>query len=204
MDGSEDDAAPRRYHHGDLRSVLLAEGEALLEERGPAGFSLRALAKRAGVSHAAPAHHFGDAGGLMTALAARGYERLAEAQAARRAEAGRDPLERLAAGGLGYVEMARRHPALFDLLLDARRLDWKDEALCRATDAAFAQLEADTALLRGRDVSEEERAETLRIACSVAHGAASLLNAGRLAALGALPPAEQDEAILAMFRRALR
>ena len=60
----------RKYHHGDLRAALLAAAEAELAERGVEAFSLRQVAKRAGVSHAAPAHHFGDAQGLLTALAA--------------------------------------------------------------------------------------------------------------------------------------
>lgn len=62
---------PRPYHHGDLRAALLHAAEEELAERGMEAFSLRSVAKRAGVSHAAPAHHFGDAQGLLTALAGK-------------------------------------------------------------------------------------------------------------------------------------
>ena len=62
----------RAYHHGDLRRALLAAALEAVGEVGPAALSLRDLARRAGVSHAAPAHHFGDKAGLLTALAARG------------------------------------------------------------------------------------------------------------------------------------
>ena len=60
------------YHHGDLRSALLVAAEADLAENGIEAFSLRQVARRAGVSHAAPAQHFGDANGLLTALATEG------------------------------------------------------------------------------------------------------------------------------------
>ena len=67
------------YHHGDLRAVILTEAARLVAERGPDGVSLRELARSAGVSHAAPAHHFTDRRGLFTALATQGFLLLAEA-----------------------------------------------------------------------------------------------------------------------------
>ncbi|MEI5579289.1 helix-turn-helix domain-containing protein, partial [Streptomyces brasiliscabiei] len=63
------------YHHGDLRRALLVAAEHELEEKGIEGFSLRGVAKRAGVSHAAPLHHFKDTRALLTALAGVGFER---------------------------------------------------------------------------------------------------------------------------------
>src|SRR6266536_5182875 len=71
--------AKRAYHHGDLRRALLVAAVEVIEESGPAALSLRDLARRAGVSHAAPQHHFGDKAGLLTAVAAEGYRRLATA-----------------------------------------------------------------------------------------------------------------------------
>ncbi len=107
------------YHHGDLRAALLAAGEAELTEKGVEGFSLRAVAKRAGVSHAAPAHHFGDVGGLLTALAAEGFRRFQATLDAREAGIG-DPRERAVAAGLGYMEFAMARPALFRLVFAGR------------------------------------------------------------------------------------
>lgn len=69
----------RSYHHGDLRRALVDEGLALLESQGLAGLSLRAIAARAGVSHAAPKNHFGNLRGLLTAMAAEGFRRHAAA-----------------------------------------------------------------------------------------------------------------------------
>jgi AcrR family transcriptional regulator len=68
---------PHPYHHGDLRHALIEAAVASIAESGPAGVSLRDLARRVGVSHAAPRHHFGDKAGLLTAVAAVGYARFA-------------------------------------------------------------------------------------------------------------------------------
>ena len=67
------------YHHGDLRAEILAKAADLVAQRGADGISLRELAREAGVSHAAPAHHFTDRRGLFTALAAEGWHKLAVA-----------------------------------------------------------------------------------------------------------------------------
>src|SRR5215213_4055244 len=67
----------RPYHHGDLPRALLEAAVEAIAEVGPAAVSLRDLARRVGVSHAAPAYHFGDKAGLLTAVAADGFERLA-------------------------------------------------------------------------------------------------------------------------------
>jgi AcrR family transcriptional regulator len=72
-------SSARPYHHGDLRRAVLDAAVAAIAESGPAALSLRDLARRAEVSHAAPAHHFGDKAGVLTALAAEGYALLADA-----------------------------------------------------------------------------------------------------------------------------
>ncbi|NRB03591.1 MAG: TetR family transcriptional regulator, partial [Rhodobacteraceae bacterium] len=75
MDGATTHDKPGTYHHGDLRAALIEAGLQELEATGTEAFSLRKVARRAGVSHAAPAHHFGDVTGLLTALAAEGFRR---------------------------------------------------------------------------------------------------------------------------------
>ena len=89
------------YHHGDLATALLAAAEAELTEKGVEAFSLRQVAKRAGVSHAAPAHHFGDANGVLTALAAHGFAEFLATQHAFEARALKTPRDQLIAAGLG-------------------------------------------------------------------------------------------------------
>src|SRR3954447_16214073 len=82
--GSNPDAP---YHHGALRDALLEAAERVLERDGLPGLTLRAVARAAGVSHAAPPHHFGDLTGLLSELAAIGYRRFGAAMAAARAAA---------------------------------------------------------------------------------------------------------------------
>ena len=101
----------RPYHHGDLRRALLAAAVEMIAEAGPAALSLRALARRTGVSHAAPAHHFGDKAGLLTAVAAEGYRLLAAAL--------RDAYERTGSFlevGVAYVRFALEHQPYFEVM----------------------------------------------------------------------------------------
>src|SRR6202012_6055245 len=80
------------YHHGALRDALLKAAERVLERDGLAGLTLRAVAREAGVSHAAPTHHFRDLTGLVSELAAIGFRQFNAAMAA--ASASTDRLER--------------------------------------------------------------------------------------------------------------
>jgi len=134
------DAPPPRgrYHHGALREALVRTAESLLEEVGPDRMTLRETARRAGVSHAAPAHHFGDLGGLLTEVAAEGFEKLSvtvrDAVTAAR-DAGEDSLS---ASGQAYVGFAIAHPGLFQLMFRSRTIDMAAPRLAAAMDAAFA------------------------------------------------------------------
>ncbi len=102
-------ARDSRYHHGDLPDTLRRVAAELVAERGVAGFSLREVARRAGVSHAAPAHHYGDAAGLLTAVAVEGFEHLSAALSSA-AGAHEDPVDRLVAVGRAYVEVSQSNP----------------------------------------------------------------------------------------------
>ncbi len=137
-------ASPRAYHHGDLRSALIATAGTILAERGVDGFSLRETARRAGVSPAAPGHHFGDARGLLTAVAARAFAALGDAlgaatTAATAGAGGRQA--RLEAQGHAYVAFALAHPGLFDLMWRRSLVDAADPELAAAGRRAFAMLD---------------------------------------------------------------
>jgi AcrR family transcriptional regulator len=197
---------PRRrgYHHGDLRAVLLVAGEAELAEHGIEGFSLRGVAKRAGVSHAAPAHHFRDANGLLTALAAEGFRRFVDKQKLRQQAADKDALSLLVAAGMGYIDFAMAHPALFRLMFSSDRPDHEAEELQVAARAAYRQLVEDVARVRGAAPGQAEPlpSEVMRT-WAVAHGLADLMNSRRLKPLLGLRKAERDAALSEMLRRSL-
>lgn len=116
-------ARPRDgYHHGDLRRALLDAARRVLAEAGPEGCSLREVARRAGVSHAAPYHHFSSREALLGALAAEGYQALDRAMAEAQAAAPSDPAAQLVAVGMGYFLLAQRQPALFRLMIRPEHL----------------------------------------------------------------------------------
>lgn len=124
-----------RYHHGDLRRALIEAAVEALAESGPSALSLRAVAKRAGVSHAAPAHHFGDKAGLLTAVAAEGYDRFADALE-RAWEATGDFIE----VGVAYVRFAIDNKAYFETMFRPELLHEDDPDLARAEARSTAAL----------------------------------------------------------------
>ncbi len=132
---------PRKgYHHGDLRQALIDAAEAILLEKGVEAFTLREAARRAGVSPAAPAHHFGSASGLLSAVARDGFaefgRRLEEAD-----RAAADPAARLRAQGEAYVRFAMANPAKFRLMFRGAMCDpdWGD--LRAVSERSFKTLE---------------------------------------------------------------
>ena len=127
------------YHHGDLPTALRKATAELVAERGTGGFSLREVARRAGVSHAAPAHHFGHTRGLLTAVATEGFELLAE-QMEKSATGIQDCRERLHAIGVAYIETAMRVPGHFRIMLQNDLLDPADESLLVAGARAYEVL----------------------------------------------------------------
>lgn len=127
------------YHHGALREALIEATEGLLAERGADGFSLREVARRAGVSPAAPAHHFGDAAGLLTAVATIGFAGLTEALERGDARGAGDARVSLREQGLEYVRFSLRHPGRFRLMFRSQQLHDAPALLAQA-DAAFEVL----------------------------------------------------------------
>lgn len=176
-----------RYHHGDLRETLVLAARSLIEEKGLDRFTLRECARRAGVSHNAPSHHFGDVKGLLTEVAASGFDRLTEALAAARDGGGaprgrmaRDPsvLERI---GRAYVETALAHPSIFRLMFHSDRVDRTSQRYTDAGNAAFAQLVMGIGAAQGRPATDDG---DLRFAWATLHGIAMLLMDGPLIPAG--------------------
>ena len=157
------------YHHGDLRRAVLDAAAEAIVEFGPSGWSLRELARRAGVSHAAPAHHFGDKKGLLSALAAEGFALLSDALA----EGGDDFIE----VGIAYLRFALGHRAHFEVMFQPD--------LYRPDDPAVvaAQERANDLLVRGVRSQQGEREgerTTALAAWSLVHGFAALWLTGAI------------------------
>jgi len=104
------------YHHGDLRNALLEAADELLQESGLQGFTLRACARKAGVSHMAPKHHFKDVRGLLSAVAERGFARLVELLVAHLEQARGDLQEEMFATAAAYAEFALGNPEHFRIM----------------------------------------------------------------------------------------
>jgi AcrR family transcriptional regulator len=192
------------YHHGNLRAALLEAAEAELEARGIEGFSLRGVAKRAGVSHAAPAHHFRDANGLLTGLAAEGYRRFVAAQEARQKDALADGMSQLVAAGMGYIDFALAHPALFRLMFSSDRPDHEAPELSAAGAEAFERLVGAIQQVRGVDPLKDKQT-MLRVmtAWAIAHGLADLLVAGRMKFLLTMRKGEREGALAQLLCQSL-
>lgn len=200
--------APRPYHHGDLAAALMDAGEAELQEKGIEAFSLRGVAKRAGVSHAAPAHHFKDVVGLLTAIAARGYDRFVARQSYFRAGADSTPQAQMAASGVGYVAFAMENPALFRLMFGSDRLRFEDPQLGASAGSAYDDLVRHVAAVpvgSGTDKARGSGALDADIAAvwAMAHGLADLLAAGRIKPLQSLPLEERHRVIASLMLRVL-
>ena len=114
----------RRYHHGNLREALVQAALALVEERGNPEFTLREVARRVGVTHAAPQRHFEDRAALVAAVAEEGFHGLrAHVERVARLTDARDPAQRLHALGVAYVQFAVENPAHFRVMFSAELVD---------------------------------------------------------------------------------
>ncbi len=189
---------PKPYHHGDLRAALIAAAEMELAAHGIEAFSLRQVAKRAGVSHAAPAHHFGDANGLLTALATEGFRQFRAMQATREAQADPSARAQIIAAGLGYVDFAIARPALFRLMHSSDRPAYDTPDLGQVAKAAYDHLCQGVAAVRS-----DAGVADIAAVWATAHGLADLISSRRLYSVSSLPPAERDAVIANIIVRAL-
>jgi AcrR family transcriptional regulator len=165
--------AAKPYHHGDLRRGLVEAARRILEAEGPAALSLRAVAREAGVSPAAPYHHFKDKGELMDAVAHEGWEELGQAIGKARATSP-SPRDALTNIGVAYVNFSRDNPALYRVMYDGMRdrvqmPDHTKEADSGYSQVAYAIIDAGA---DPRDTAEIQLA-TIAAWCA-AHGVAEM------------------------------
>src|ERR1700730_1770219 len=187
------------YHHGALHEALLKAAEKVMERDGLQGLTLRAVAREAGVSHAAPTHHFGDLTGLVSELAAIGFRQFNVAMATADTS-GPSPLDKAMARAKAYVAYARAHPGMYGLMFRTERLDMTRPSLHEAASASVAGLAGTVGASRHEQISEQAlslpQAAAIVRAGSLVHGFSTLLLDGRLGDVLRRLPKGTDAAML--------
>jgi AcrR family transcriptional regulator len=171
--------AERPYHHGNLKEALREAALALIAEIGPRGFTLREVARRAGVSHNAPYRHFRDREALLAAVATEGFDRLTRALAAAGPKSA--PRERLRKCGIAYVDFALSWPEHFAAMFHA---PWDKEAYPECAAAAGRCFQTLLGFVRDAQAAGQlppgDSARIANFSWSIVHGIATLANNGLL------------------------
>jgi AcrR family transcriptional regulator len=170
------------YHHGALRAALIRSAREILESEGYEALTLRAAARRAGVSQAAPYNHFADKAALLAAIAALGFKEFAAAMR-HEMDAAADPQGRLNAAGIAYVAFATSNPGLFKLMFGSSAHQASGDAdLDAARNSAHDVLRGAVHSVRGSGSHDAAHAEleSLR-AWTLVHGLATMINEGTIA-----------------------
>jgi len=170
------------YHHGALQAALICSAREILESEGYEALTLRAAARRAGVSQAAPYNHFADKAALLAAIAALGFQEFAAAMR-REVDAAVDPAARLNAAGIAYVAFATSNPGLFKLMFGSNvHQSSGDPNLDAARNAAYEVLRGTVHAVQvsGPGHAAPEELESLR-SWALVHGLATMINEGTIA-----------------------
>ncbi|MFJ2645216.1 TetR/AcrR family transcriptional regulator [Streptomyces sp. NPDC087420] len=182
-----------RYHHGDLRAACIESAISLLDEGGESTLSLRAVARRAGVSANAPYRHFRDKNALLAALATHGFHELGRLM--KEADNSADPGEEFLALGQSYVRYALDHPGIFRLMYGHPCSRYDAEANAAAAESAQVLANRVSQL-----VPEESRQALLIGSWALVHGLASLILDGKITSGG---PEEVDDLVRVTVRTIL-
>ncbi|MEM7029192.1 MAG: TetR/AcrR family transcriptional regulator [Chloroflexota bacterium] len=172
---------PENYHHGSLRQELIEAGLAILEEENTRALTLRSVAKRAQVSHAAPYRHFADKTALLSAIAEQGFQELGNDMQAAFTAYPDDPRQCLIEIGKQYVAFGVNHPAQLSLMFSDLLTQGKDEALGKAASYTFELLT--DAVRQAQQANVIKSGDTQPIATSIwamVHGLAMLIKEGFL------------------------
>ena len=174
--------AKEKYHHGDLRSALLEAALMVLNELGPQGLSIREVARRAGVSHAAPYRHFTDKDELILAVVEQGFDLMQQTMAAEKAAAGPEPLDQFAASGLAYVNFALEHPAYYRVMFSGDLLSSTGHVSFQHTSSnAIQEMVSDIKV--GQEIGVMRQGDPVIQALTIwstIHGFVSIVNDNRI------------------------
>lgn len=168
-------AQPRPYHHGNLRQAAIDAAVSEVERVGVAGVSMREIARRAGVTHAALSYQFGDKTGLFTAVATAGFKLAADAIAPAATGA-----EGFVTGGMAYVMFAITHPGHYEVMFRPDLYSDTDLELAAARDAAFAILYGSARTSLDATTPDDHVARVVVAGWSMSHGLATLWQTGNL------------------------
>jgi AcrR family transcriptional regulator len=188
-------ASQRPYHHGDLPAALLDAVAGTIETDGLEAVSLRAVARRAGVSHAAPAHHFGDKAGLLAAFATQGFEAFTAALEDARAGVDGTPAERFEAMGRAYLRFAEEHRPWFEVMFRPELMPGHVDHVHLAGSGSFSLLVDQLARCLVPDAPEDEVVALAFGTWAAVHGMATLRVDGPLTKMGV----SGDEAVRAVL-----
>ncbi|MBL4636140.1 MAG: TetR/AcrR family transcriptional regulator [Kofleriaceae bacterium] len=166
-----------RYHHGDLRQALVDGALELIREGDVGALSLRALARKVGVSYAAPYHHFSDKAELLAELAIDGYQQLYAEMERYQNEQKNDPSSELLAAGRAYLFFAVSHPSHYRVMFSLAHAD-EHPKVRSVADLCFDRLLENTRAVVGPAQSDEATAKLANMIWATVHGAATLWNDG--------------------------
>ena len=177
MESQREPQKPKSYHHGDLRNALIQAGLELLAEGGAQELDLRKVARRAGVSHAAPYRHFADKQALIAAITEEGFRLLAEQIQAALREAPDEPFEQLLGIARAYVHFAKAHPWLMREMFSGLTLERETFVSLQMASKAVYRLYIDV-IRRGQErgkLVEGDPAALAGVLWSILHGLAILI-----------------------------
>jgi AcrR family transcriptional regulator len=172
----------QKYHHGDLHTGLLDAALEIIGEAGPQGLTIRAVARRAGVSHAAPYRHFTDKDELILAVVERGFALMQQTMQACRDSAPADALHQFAAGGMAYVDFALQHPAYYRIMFSGDLLSTTGHVSLQHTSSeALQEMVSDISRCQalGAVRQGDPTIQALTILSTI-HGFVSLVNDNRI------------------------
>lgn len=198
------DTPARPYHHGDLPAALLEAVAELIREGGLEAVTLRAAARRAGVSHAAPAHHFGDKSGLLAAFGRQGFDRFTAHLGAARDQTDGPPAAQLGALALGYLAFARNHRPWFEVMFRPELIGEHTDHLAEYGRGSFEVLADQVRACFMAGTPEQDILGMSVAAWAAVHGLAQLLLDGPLEKMDLAPTDQLTGAVMATVVQGLK
>ncbi|WP_101758024.1 TetR/AcrR family transcriptional regulator [Oceanicoccus sp. KOV_DT_Chl] len=173
------------YHHGDLRTALLEAALSIITESGPQALTIREVARRAGVSHAAPYRHFADKDELILAVVEQGFALMQATMTTAKSQAEQEPLAQFAASGMAYIDFALEYPAYYRVMYSGDLLSSTGQQSLQHTSAdTFKDLISDVQTCQQLNIIRPgDPAKQALALISMVHGFVTLANDNRIAAL---------------------